>query len=134
MRTTNMFYGYKRLCDNRMNGYMRRRHSDGIVESIQALLEKVKNFISSLVEKIMNKFKEVKGSPVPPTPEAKKSFKEYIAVATKALKLGKVAQKTCQAAIKACAVFGAAVLASKGKEAALNAWAKARVEKKYGLE
>ena len=139
MRSTNMFYGYKRLCDARMGGYgkgyvRRRRHSDGIAETIKALLEKALAFVSSLIDKIIAKFAEVKQkfSKAPaPTPEAKQTYKDYLKLAAKTLKQAKVAQKALKVALGGCVAFGAAYLGLKAKEPLLQKIWEVRINKKY---
>lgn len=155
MRSTNMFYGYRRLCDARMGGYgkgcvRRRRHSDGIAETIKALLEKAIAFISSLIEKIIAKVQSVKEDSVRAikaarvaydTPTAKemqanwtKTQKQYLSLAAKTLKQAKVAQKALKVALGSCVAFGAAYLGMQAKGPVLQKLTEMIVNKKYNLK
>lgn len=76
MRTNNMFYGYKRLCDQRVNG-VARYHKDGFAEVVEAVKNKVMSILEDIEVKIRQRIVELKGA-VKGDPKLKTSLKKAI--------------------------------------------------------
>lgn len=79
MRSTNMFYGYKRLNDQRMYG-VARRHNDsleGVVKVVQSLIEKLIAYVKKMIDSIKEKLGLVE------EPKYKKALKKIYGLSVK---------------------------------------------------
>lgn len=114
MRSTNMFYGYKRLSDQRMYG-VARRHNDSleaIAKTISALIEKAIAFCKRQIDSIKEKLGLVE------EPRHKKILKKLYSLSAKLWKNLSENQKIL------IAIAAAAKLANEIKGAGIKSFAK----------